>query len=166
MVFDDITERKQAEEALKKNVEQFKVLTESSYDIIVVFTIDGNFSYIAPSCEKFLQYKPEEMIGKSMMEFIMPYDLIRVQEAMELILGGKDLFDITIDVRKKDGSVCPLEVRGTPVYCQGTMTAIQGTARDVTDRIRAEKGDSPQGIVPEAGCNHILRIHQFALTNR
>ena len=46
----DITERKLAEEALRQNEEQFRLLAEKTSDLVCLHEPDGRYLYISPSC--------------------------------------------------------------------------------------------------------------------
>ena len=76
----DITERKKAEEALRKSERFFKEITENSSDIIVITDETGIIKYCSPSIERYAGYKPEEVIGKSAFMFIHPDELKRAAD--------------------------------------------------------------------------------------
>jgi len=129
----DITERKEAEKALKDSEERFRRLTEVTLEGIVIHdgrkVIDVN-----PAIVDIFGFELSEVIGKSVLEFVAP-------ESRELIMkklgaGG----DKTIEAFgiKKDGTVFPLEVTGRAMPYQGSMVRVT-SLRDITDRKKVEK---------------------------
>ena len=63
-VLTDVTDRKQAEEALKESEQRFRSLVQNSSDIITLVGADGTILYVSPAIERVLGYRPEERVGK------------------------------------------------------------------------------------------------------
>jgi PAS domain S-box-containing protein len=61
-VYDDVTERKQAEEALRESEEKFHIVADFTYDWEFWIAPGGKFIYVSPSCERITGYRPEEFI--------------------------------------------------------------------------------------------------------
>ena len=59
----DISERKRAEDALRKSEEYFRAITENASDIIFIVDRLGIITYASPSIERFIGYRPDELIG-------------------------------------------------------------------------------------------------------
>jgi PAS domain S-box-containing protein len=72
----DITERKNAEEALKKNEHKFQTLADFTYDWAYWIDTDFRMVYTSPSCEKITGYSPEDFIGNRdlMVTIVYPDD--------------------------------------------------------------------------------------------
>ncbi|WP_049812854.1 PAS domain S-box protein [Bradyrhizobium japonicum] len=84
----DITERKRAESALNREIEERQRIFETSQDLILVTDGYGNFIQISPSVRDILGYKPEDMIGHSAIEFIHPDDLDNTRSEMRAARRG------------------------------------------------------------------------------
>jgi PAS domain S-box-containing protein len=71
----DISESKRTQKALNQEIEERRRIFETSQDLILVTDTAGNFVQVSPSSMTILGYRPEEMIGRSAVEFIHPDDL-------------------------------------------------------------------------------------------
>ncbi len=72
---EDITDRREGEQQLRRSEERYRVLAENSTDMISKHTPDGVYLYVSPACRALLGYDPEELIGRSGYEFFHPEDL-------------------------------------------------------------------------------------------
>ena len=85
----EISERKKAEEALKKSEGKYRDLVENINDVIYALDTTGIVTYISPTVEKVMGYSPSEIIGKHMMDFIYRDDRAASAERFrELIMQG------------------------------------------------------------------------------
>ena len=75
--FRNVTERVKGEEALRESETYFREITENASDIILIVDEKGSIMYASPSVERFLGYRPAELIGKSTFDFIHPEDIQR-----------------------------------------------------------------------------------------
>ena len=139
-VHDDITERKQVEQALKFSEERFRCLVETISDWIWEVDTNAVYTYVSPKVKELLGYEPEEVLGKR------PFDFMPLGEA-DRISG---IFASTIELGQafsglentnihKDGREIVVESNGIPVRdSQGILTGYRGIDRDMTERKQAE----------------------------
>ena len=83
VVAHEITDRKRMEALLRKSEEYFKAITESASDILIIVDKQGTIKYTTPSTERILGYTPDELMGKSAFDFIIPDDQPRAAEDFE-----------------------------------------------------------------------------------
>jgi PAS domain S-box-containing protein len=84
----DITETNTNRLALRQQAEELRRVFETSQDLILVMDGRGFLVQISPSCEAILGYRPEEMIGRSGVDFIHPDHLERAREEMRAARRG------------------------------------------------------------------------------
>jgi len=140
VVIRDITERKQAEEALREKEELFRALIENSSDAIAVVSGDGIIRYESPSVERVLGYKPEELIGKDVLQFIHPDDVQLITKSFAMSAENpRRTLSTEVRFLHKDGSWRVLEGIGTNLLDDPKVNGIVANYRDVTERKWAEE---------------------------
>lgn len=86
----EVEKRRQAEEALRKSERLYRLITEGTTDLIAVTTFDVNptYTYISPS-HRSLGYEPDELIGKSGLNFVHPEDRKNLLPILKRHLASK-----------------------------------------------------------------------------
>jgi PAS domain S-box-containing protein len=144
-IFRDITERKRAEEVLRRTEERFRAFTENIEDLTTITDEEGRYTYVSPSVLRLSGYTPEEVIGKNALGNGNPF-AINPEDLGLLVEAGRK----ARQTPHKPVLVPPFRRSrndGQTIYIEGSITylpdveGIQGTlfhGRDVTDRLRAE----------------------------
>ncbi len=139
---ENITARRQAEEALRESEERFRRLAENAQDLIYRYelTPQRRFSYVSPAATAMTGYTPEEHYADPDLgrKLVHPDD----RPLLEQYLRGEGIFRAPLTLRwvRKDGSILWAEQRNVPVFDEtGALVAIEGIARDVSERRRAEE---------------------------
>jgi two-component system cell cycle sensor histidine kinase/response regulator CckA len=133
------TKRKQADEALRRSEERFRLLAESSLTGIYLFQ-EGHFLYVNKALASIFGYTVEELVGRlGPLDLTHPDDRAAVRENVRRRLSG-EVETIRSDFRglRKDGTVIFVEVHGTRIEYGGKVGII-GTLVDITERKRAEE---------------------------
>ncbi len=143
----DITERKKFEfqrdaaiDALRKSEKYFKEITRNSSDILLITDKDGIIKYCSLTFERFIGYKPEEVVGRSGFEFVHPDDLRLAADAYTEALEADDaaLAHTSFRVIHKNGSEVHLECIGRNCLNNPDIEGFVMNVRDVTERKQAE----------------------------
>jgi PAS domain S-box-containing protein len=137
----DVTERKQAEEALQQSEERLKTYIESAPDGVYINDLKGTFLYGNRKAEEIIGHKKEELLGKSFLKLnILPAKyLAKAGKLLALNTIGKPTGPDEFELIKKDGSRTWVEITTTPVKRAGGKTEVIGFVRDITKRKRAEE---------------------------
>jgi PAS domain S-box-containing protein len=134
----DISERKRAEEALRKSEEKFRSIAEQTSDLIAITDAAGIVTYASSSARTLFQYEPEEMGGHNFMEFLDASSVPKAVAAFrnDLDGGGKSV-GLELTMKRKDGSTFAGELNGTS-FQYGAQHGSLVVIRDVTERKRAQ----------------------------
>ncbi len=137
--FRDITERKAAEEALRKSEAKFRSLIENSYDLITVLDREGKRIYESPSLERILGYKPGERQGLT-FDTQPPEDREKGQAIFREALAnpGKPI-QAQLKALRKDGTTIDGDMVLTNLLDDPAVGGVVVNGRDVTERKLAEE---------------------------
>ena len=134
----DISEIKQTEK-LRRSEERFRLLAENAQDLIALYRIKPTpgFEYVSPSSTAITGYTPEEYYADPELGYkiVHPDDRHLLDEILHYPKASS-----TIRWIRKDGKVVWTEQRNKPIYDEaGELVAIEGIARDITERKEAEE---------------------------
>ncbi len=127
-----------ANRALAESEQRYRMLVDSALDIIYTISTSGRILGINPAFEAVTGWSAREWVGKSFRSLIHPDDLAEVVGKGNLLLDGEILPSAEVRILAKSGEYRVLECRSTPLRT-GKMTAVIGTARDITIRKRMEE---------------------------
>jgi len=134
----EISERKQAEEALREGEEKYRNLIERANDGIVIVQ-DGRIQYINPRLAETTGYTVEELTGSYFADYFTREEALKAIDRYRRRILGEDVIPIyeTKIVHKK-GNVIDVELNAGIINYQGKPADL-AILRDITDRKRLEK---------------------------
>jgi len=136
----DINDKKTLEEELQRSEEYFRSLTEGTSDIITVLDENGNIRYVSPSVERAAGYKPEEIVGKQLIDFAHPEDIGDGVESLAYALQSAGITQYAeIRIRHKDGTWHYYEAAANNLLDNPVVRGIVIHTRDVTERKQWEE---------------------------
>ncbi|MCL4539658.1 MAG: PAS domain S-box protein [Bacteroidetes bacterium] len=131
-IIEDITERKEAEEALRRSEDKYRSLVDGARDAIFSLSSSGIIQSLNPAFEIMTGWKPEQWIGKSFTDLLHPDDRKKATSAFQRLLK-RELSEIgEYRITKKSGGSSVLELNSTVQMRDGKVMGILGVARDVT----------------------------------
>ena len=135
----DITARKEAEQALEQSERRFRAFSEANLAGVYVMQ-DGVVRYINPALCQMLGYEQEEVVDRlGIDELIHPDDRERIRKQYRLRLGKEPVGSrYTLKALRKDGSTIYCEVLAQQITYEG-RPAILGTVLDVTEQVQARE---------------------------
>jgi PAS domain S-box-containing protein len=138
-IFRNLTEQKKAEKKLQESEARFNRFLENAPEAIWVQDFVGTFLDGNKRAEELTGYKREELIGKNMLEILVPPESIpRLLEAFKPNKHGGISGPTEVEMIRKDGSLVPVEASTIPIGRDGKIEII-GIARDITERKKAEE---------------------------
>jgi PAS domain S-box-containing protein len=133
ILFNNITERKRAEEALRRSESQYRLLLEQASDGIHTYDLRGDFIETNPKLCEMLGYTREELLRLNVRDIIPPEDLARAPIRFDELQAGRTLLTER-HLLRKDGTLLPVEISGRMIQ-DGVLQSI---IRDISERKRAE----------------------------
>jgi PAS domain S-box-containing protein len=140
-VYNDITERKQTEEALRASERKYSDLVQQSPDAIISLDKTGNFLSFNPAAEHMSGFSAQEVLGRHFTEIgILDKESIpRILKEFGLILTGTEHSPFELIITRKDKSRLFMEANGRLIKHKGQKMWVQMTLRDITKRKQVEQ---------------------------
>ena len=162
----ETTERKRIEVAMSDSEQQYPDLVENANDIVYTNDLSGRFTSLNRAGEMLTGYSCDEAIQMNLAEVVAPeyLELAAKMLARKEEVGDSALFEL--DIITRSGRRASLEVSSRLIFKDGQRTGLQGIARDITERRRAEAErqvlfEIIQGVGSTSNLDELLKhIHE------
>jgi PAS domain S-box-containing protein len=135
----DITQRKRAEEELRRQKAHFEKLFDLAPEAIVLRDIDNRVLRINREFTNLYGFTPEEALGRFVSDLIVPEELRNESEQVREPLKHGERVNAELTRKRKDGSRLSVSFVAAPVNVEGNTPEIFSIYRDITERKRAEE---------------------------
>jgi len=129
-------ERESLLRALEESNERFRSLVETTSDWIWEIDAEGIYTYCSPTVRDLLGFKPEELIGKHLVDLIAIKEVERTSRIFRKLIDSHKPFSAFETIcQARDGRVVVIEKNGVPVFSDsGELLGYRGIARDISER--------------------------------
>jgi two-component system, cell cycle sensor histidine kinase DivJ len=136
----ELRRRGRAERDARESERHYRLLAESSFDMLVRFDpVWQRRTYISPAVRRLYGYEPEEAMAMSAEEIIHPDDMAGVQEALSRLQQG-EVAPVTYRGRRNDGTYIWVEASlKRSLNPETGVTEVVAVVRDVGERIRYQE---------------------------
>jgi diguanylate cyclase (GGDEF)-like protein/PAS domain S-box-containing protein len=136
----DVTDRKNAEVALRRSEAYFRALIENSTDIMAVLDAAGRFRYASPAVRRICGFPATELLGRPFLDLVHADDTAIVGDALGVLLRDAAApAMVVVRALHRNGTVRWLEISLTNMTRMPGLEGVVLNARDVTDRRDAER---------------------------
>jgi PAS domain S-box-containing protein len=126
-----LVNRRKTDDSLRTSMEKYRNVIENAGDIIATFDLEGNLTSINKAVREY-GFKENEIIGKSMFEFVSNEYWSRLHnDLLEMARGNLVQGEVEIITPKGNKMT---EYRGSPIRKASRIDGVQTILRDVTDR--------------------------------
>lgn len=135
----DMTEQKQAENALRESEEKFKDTANLLPQVIFEIAMDGTITYVNKQAENLFGYKTEELIGQNNSFIHIPEEIDRVKESIIKKFRGEYIPNKEFTFVRKDKSRFTGLIYISPIVKDEVIIGVRGVIIDMTEQKQAEK---------------------------
>lgn len=129
----------EVEQKLQESEQHYRAMIENEVDIVTVLDEAGNIKFESPAIQRILGYRPDELLGRNVFEFIHPAEIERVKRAFdEVLVTNEPSPAVEFRFRHQDGTYRAVESIARNLLSNPGVAGIIVNSRDITDRRAAE----------------------------
>jgi diguanylate cyclase (GGDEF)-like protein/PAS domain S-box-containing protein len=137
---EDVTARKQAEEALRASEERFRALVQNASDLIAILEQSGSVRYESPSHQRVLGHVPDEYLGRGFLDLVHPEDRPHVAAALRALVDHPgEIAGLEYRRRHRNGIWKFIESTASNLLAHPAVAGIVLNSHDITERKQSEE---------------------------
>jgi PAS domain S-box-containing protein len=137
-IFRDVTDRSEAQEALRLSEKTLRNVYENVKDVIFTINRDGVITSINKEFERKTGWSAQEWIGKDFHPLLHPDDVRQAWYSFRSSIRSKSSLSVELRVRTRDGEYLTGEFTWSAMFENGKLVSVLGAVRDITERKRIE----------------------------
>ncbi len=136
----DITQKKQLEENLRRNEEKYRLITENSPDLIISINKEGNILYASPSYVDFFEHPLSVLESSNLTDWVYEDDRPLLLNELRKTFNSNIVPEpLEFRIEKKEGTTIDVEAKIKPVYEENRKVgSLILVIRDITERKQTE----------------------------
>ena len=138
LIFQDITERKIAEDKIRESEEKLRMTIENLSDIVIESELNGKINYFSPQIHDIFGYEAEELNKIRLYNFIHQEDFHPFVEQLRTSISTGKIISVEYRARHKDGHYIFVSFRGR-VFKDNDKIKLIGVIRDINEHKKAEQ---------------------------
>ncbi len=131
---EDISYRKDIEEALKENEQQYRSLVESAHELIISLSPEAKFDFVNQAWLSGMGYSASQSQELSFYDTLNQDSKQLCREAFSRVMTGVTWHNLEATFISQDGREYVVDGNLTPKYHQGKVVGVLGVFRDITQR--------------------------------
>jgi len=135
----DVSERRQADLALRESEERYRDLFDNASDLVCMAAPDGSLLYVNKSWQDGTGYDETEIRRMQLLDILHPESRAHYTEVVDRVLRGERLDHVELVLLPKAGTPITVEGNLSCTFKDGVPSAVRGIYRDITERKRVEE---------------------------
>ncbi|MEO6393455.1 MAG: PAS domain S-box protein, partial [Pyrinomonadaceae bacterium] len=135
----DVSEGMQAAQELRQSEDRYHNLVENAQDIIYTQDLQGNYTSVNQAAARITGYSREESLTMNLIDVVAPEYQAHAHSMFAQKLAGDDVTSYELEIVAKDGHKVAVEINTRVIKEGGVPVAVQGIARDISERKRLEE---------------------------
>jgi len=157
-----VRERENELSVLRKSEEHFRSIIENISDVVAIVRLNGLLTYVSPSIEHRLGYRPNLLIGKPFIGLVHPDDSDKTSQFIaQQMTDPRSVHTIELRLRHDDGTWRSFEVVARSLIESNEMSGIVVNARDTTERKLLQTQLAQANRVHSLGRLAAIVAHEF-----
>ena len=156
-MFLDISERKKAEETVRKSEAKYRDLANFLPEIVFEADISGKITFFSQRAFEITGFTPQELEnGMNMLSFVVPEERERAKENIKKSLAGMSHKDTEYTLFRKNGTTYPAIVKTAPIIFENKLKGLRGLVIDITERKKTEEEELFRSLIVQDSNDAII----------
>ncbi|WP_334141201.1 PAS domain S-box protein [Rhabdothermincola sp.] len=166
----DVTERRQAEDALKASEDRLRAVLQNSRDVTAVISEHGQIVWVSPAVTEMLGWPADDLTGTNAFDLVHPDDRAPAFERLaEAVTSDRPADPIMVRILRSSGEWLPTEVAGSPWRTGDRLEGVVINVRDVrwrltAEQVRKQSEERFEALVRNSHDGILLLDHQAVIT--